>query len=224
MTAGGNESSRDHLLDGLFDEGVHATGSALVFGPDDLPAEEGALVASAIASRQREFSTGRVLARRLLARVGKSTGPLLRDDERVPLWPEGVVGSISHCSGFCVVALANREDQRGLGVDVEPDEPVEEGVERIVCRAEEHEWLDGAKDAEDRARRVKLVFSVKEATYKAFYPELRTFWSFQEVGIEVDLEHDRFRASLPEGPDVRVVEGRVARRGGWILSTVCRGR
>ncbi|HPG27028.1 MAG: 4'-phosphopantetheinyl transferase superfamily protein [Spirochaetaceae bacterium] len=211
------------LLADLFDEGVHAASAGLDYGPDALHPEERRFVERAVASRQREFSTGRVLARRLLARVGSPVEALGRDDDRVPRWPEGVVGSISHCAGLCVVALAPRSRQRGVGVDVEPDEPVAEGIERVVCRGGEHAWLDEAADAEERARRIKLVFSVKEATYKAFYPELRTFWSFQDVEVEMDLTRGRFLAQLPEGPDVRAVEGRVARRSGWIVSTVCRG-
>ena len=98
------------------------------------------------------------------------------------------------------------------------------GVERVVCRPEEGPWLDGASDDEDRARRVRLIFSVKEATYKAFYPELRTFWSFQDVHVAVDESAERFIAHLPDGPDVREIEGRVLRRRGWILSSVCRRR
>lgn len=211
------------LVEDLFDPGVAALASSLRFGPEDLHPEERALVERAVASRRREFSTGRVLARRLLARLGAPDGPILRSEDRVPIWPAGWGGSISHCTGLCVVAVAPLARQRGLGIDVEPDEPVSDGIERVVCRGGEHAWIDAAPDASARARRVKLVFSVKEATYKAFYPELRTFWSFQDVEVEIDEAGGRFLARLPEGPDVRAIEGRVLRRRGWILSSVCRG-
>ncbi|MFK7897294.1 MAG: 4'-phosphopantetheinyl transferase [Myxococcota bacterium] len=215
--------STDALVEGLMDPGVLVEAAALDFGLHDLLAEERPLVASAVETRQKEFATGRVLARRLLARMGRPAGPLLRDDDRVPRWPEGIVGSITHCEGLCLVAAASGRVQRGIGLDVEPDMPVREGVERVVCRGAEHDWVKQGADEEACSRRVKLVFSIKEATYKAFYPELRTFWSFQDVGVEVDLEAGRFLASLPEGPDVRSVEGRVLRRDGFILSSVCRG-
>lgn len=215
--------SPDSLVEGLLDAGVHAEASPINFGVADLLTEEKALVASAVESRQREFATGRVIARRLLRRSGRPDGPLLRDQDRVPVWPQGIVGSVTHCEGLCLVAIASTRVQRGIGLDVEPDEAVRDGVERLVCRGAEHDWVNAAGDAEARSRRVKLIFSIKEATYKAFYPELRTFWSFQDVGVEVDLEAERFVADLPDGPDVRKIEGRVIRREGFILSSVCRG-
>jgi 4'-phosphopantetheinyl transferase EntD len=211
------------LLADLFDADVQAASSPLVFDPDDLPAGESALVARAVDSRRREFSTGRVLARTLLRQLGAEIPELLRDTDRVPLWPSEVVGSISHCGDLCAVAIGKSSRFRGIGLDVEPDVPVKEGVERIVCRDSEHAWLDAAS-GDERSRRIKIIFSVKEAVYKAFYPELRTFWSFQDVETEIDLDGERFSASLPEGPEVREIEGRVARREGWILSAVERIR
>ena len=217
-------SAPESLVEGLLDPGVQIEASAHDFGVADLLPEEKPLVARAVESRQREFATGRVLARRLLRRSGRPDGPLLRDEDRVPIWPEGIVGSVTHCAGLCLVAIAPSRAQRGIGLDVEPDEAVKEGVARVVCRGEEHDWVNAAADIDAQRRRVKLIFSIKEATYKAFYPELRTFWSFQDVGVRVDLEAGRFVAELPDGPDVRTVEGRVARRGGYIISSVCRGK
>jgi 4'-phosphopantetheinyl transferase EntD len=153
--------------------------------------------------------------------MGSETPELLRDSDRVPVWPAGVVGSISHCDDLCAVAIGARSRFRGLGLDVEPDEPVKEGVERVVCRPGEIGWLESAV-GDERSRRIKMIFSVKEAVYKAFYPELRTYWSFQDVETTIDLDAERFCAVLPEGPDVREIEGRVVRREGWIISAVAR--
>lgn len=217
------DSATTRLTDGLFDDDVQILSSPLRFRAEDLPSAEAALVARAVDSRRSEFATGRELARTLLRRMGCEVSELLRDDDRVPCWPERVVGSISHCDDLCVVAIAPSTDYRGIGLDVEPDEPVKEGVERIVCRPGERTWLESVPPLE-RPRRIKLIFSVKEAVYKAFYPELRTFWSFQDVETEIDLEAGSFKASLPEGTEVREIEGRVARREGWILSAVARRR
>jgi len=72
----------------------------------------------------------------------------------------------------------------------------------------------------DRGRRCRIVFSVKEAVYKAFYPRTRTFWSFQDVGVSIDLEAGSYLAELPEGTGLAKVTGRVACRSGWIVSAV----
>ena len=224
MTARGDSSSEFvKLTEGLVDPGLWIAAAPLQYGIEDLAHNERPLAEKAIASRQREFSTGRVLARRLMQEAGHSVSALLRDEDRVPTWPSEIVGSITHCDSLCVVAVGRRDTHAGVGLDVEPDEPVSAGVERVVCRPEEGAWLDEASDDQDRARRVRLIFSVKEATYKAFYPELRTFWSFQDVRVEVDERAERFVAHLPEGPSLREIDGRVLRRRGWILSSVCRG-
>ena len=223
-TKSGAESEFSKLIHGFVDPEFWVQASSLRYGIGDLAPAERPLAEKAIASRQREFATGRVLAHRLLDQAGHDAPALLRDKDRVPEWPSGIVGSITHCDSLCVVAVGSNETHAGVGLDVEPDEPVSSGVERVVCRPEEGPWLDGASDDEDRARRVRLIFSVKEATYKAFYPELRTFWSFQDVHVAVDESAERFIAHLPDGPDVREIEGRVRRRRGWILSSVCRRR
>ena len=218
------ESKFAKLTHGFIDPECWVEASSLRYEIGDLAPTERSLAEKAISSRQREFATGRVLAHRLLDQAGHDAPALLRDKDRVPEWPSGIVGSITHCGSLCVVAVGSNETHAGVGIDVEPDEPVTFGVERVVCRPEEGSWLDEASDDEDRARRVRLIFSVKEATYKAFYPELRTFWSFQDVHVSVDESAERFVAHLPDGPDVRAIEGRVLRRCGWILSSVCRRR
>ncbi len=226
------------LLDGLFSARVSSLADAFRSEFTDVSAEERAHVDGAVAKRAWEFLTARSLAHRLLRAEGRDVPALLPDSDRVPLWPQGIVGSISHtttarfpraaratkataarlrATSLCVVAISAR--LRGLGVDVEPDAPVEAGIERQVCRPGELAWL-ACDDAVERARRCRVVFSAKEAVYKAFYPRVRTFWSFQDVGVEIDLATERFVARLPASAGREVIEGRVRRREGWIVSAV----
>ncbi|MHA7837785.1 MAG: 4'-phosphopantetheinyl transferase family protein [bacterium] len=214
------ESPSSDLLEGLLEPGVAGLAAALDWGCDALAPAERALVAGAVESRQREFAGGRVLVRRLLEARGIRDFPLLRDADRVPIWPLGVVGCISHTHDLAVAILSAGEPWAGLGIDVEPDEPVERGIERIVCRGPEKAWLEAAPDPEERGRRCKMIFSVKEAVYKAFFPRTRTFWSFQDVTVEIDPSQGRFEARLPPSADRDRIEGRLARRSGWLLATV----
>jgi len=187
----------------------------------ELAEEERALIVRAVESRRREFSTGRRLARRLLAERGIEPRAILRDSDRVPIWPGGVTGSISHCREHAVVAVCDANACFGVGVDIEPDEPVKPGIERIVCTAAERSWLDGEEGGDEaRGRRVKLVFSAKEATYKAFYPRVRVFWNFHDVVLELDERRGVFLATLPASAGRRSVEGRFVRGHGTIVSGV----
>jgi 4'-phosphopantetheinyl transferase EntD len=82
--------------------------------------EEEAYIARDVASRKREFRAGRNASREALAMLGyKEPVVILRDSFRRPLWPAGVVGSISHTTNCCIEVVAHSNDYRGVGVDVE---------------------------------------------------------------------------------------------------------
>ncbi len=205
----------------LFEGGVARAIAPVEDAVAELAVEEAALVVRAVESRRREFSTGRRLARRLLAERGIAPGPILRDEDRVPIWPERIAGSISHSREFAVVAVCDAAACFGVGVDIEPDEPVKIGGERLVCTDAERSWLDGFdSDEADRGRRVKLFFSAKEAVYKAFYPRVRVFWGFHDVTLELDEHAGRFVARLPPSAGRSHAEGRFVRGHGTIVSGV----
>ena len=207
------------LLEGLFPVGVRIAAERISDRVADLLPAERPGIATAVASRQHEFATGRVLARRLLAELGRPDFALVRDQDRVPRWPDGFVGSISHSGSLCVASVGLASEFAGIGLDLEPDEPVDSDIERVVCRDAEHDWV-AAATGDDRGRRRRIVFSVKEAVYKAFYPRTREFWSFQDVTVSIDLEAGRYRAELPESAGVASAAGRIHREGGWILSAL----
>ena len=211
----------EELLRPLFDSTIARAIAPIEDAVAELSEVERGLIARAVESRRREFSTGRRLARRLLAERGIAPGPILRDDDRVPIWPASITGSISHCRDYAVVALCGADSCFGVGIDIEPDEAVKPGVERIVCTATERRWLDGEDgDDEARGRRVKLIFSAKEAVYKAFYPRVRVFWGFHDVALELDERRGCFVAALPTSAGRAHVEGRFVRGHGTIVSGV----
>ena len=183
-----------------------------------MPAERD-LIRGVAQKRKLEFATGRILARRLLEDLGHPDFPLLRDPDRVPIWPSDVVGSISHKERLCVVAVASIRDRAGLGIDIEPDQPVTPGLEQRICLPAEEAWA-AAEGPSEVGRRCRAVFSVKEAVYKAFFPRVRKVWGFHDVEVSIDLERESFRASLPATAKRADVEGRIFRRQGWILSGV----
>lgn len=207
------------LFDGLFPEGVQTAISGIENHVAELLPGERDYIATAAARRQHEFSTGRALARQLLISAGHPNFPILREADRIPIWPAELVGSISHTGGLCGVVVARRDVFLGLGLDVEPDAPADKDIERAVCRYAERDWVRAEGEAE-QGRRCRIVFSVKEAVYKAFYPRTRTFWSFQDVGVTIDLVSGTFVAVLPESADRVTAAGRILRRDGWILSGV----
>lgn len=184
----------------LFDEDVALAEADPASYETVLHAEEAAQVERAVEKRKREFATGRGLARRLLSAHGVESAPLLNDPDRAPIWPERVVGSISHTHGYCGVVVAPRTLYAGLGLDVEQGEPLKRDLVRSITREEEREAL--ARLPEERALlHAKAIFSAKEAAYKAQYALSRTFLGFSAMRIELDLEAGSFRAvfAVPAG-------------------------
>ena len=208
-------------MEGLFPECVRVACSGLTGRIEDLVPAEAKLIAGAVRKRQLEFATGRALARIVLEEIGHARAVLVRDGDRVPTWPAGVYGSISHTAGCCVAAVAQAADVAGLGVDVEPDAPVIEGLERRVCTPTELAWID-RREAGARAEWARLFFSAKEAVYKSFFPTLREFWGFHDVeltGFE-DAREGGFRATLPASAGRSEIAGAYRRRGGFLVTAV----
>jgi 4'-phosphopantetheinyl transferase EntD len=209
----------DAWLADLFEPPVRVAASAIDADAADLLPEERACVARAVPARQREFATGRARARTLLAELGAPAVALLRDEDRVPRWPAGVVGSISHTRELCVVALAPAARVAALGVDVEPDEDLEPELWPRVATEAERAWLLAQPEAE-RGRLARALFSVKECVYKAAFPALRERWGFQEVSVALELAGERFRARTPAAE--RVTGRLLRRRGFWIAGVAQR--
>lgn len=172
------------LLVGLFPPSV-ATEEGQV---DDVQAllrpEEAAFVEGATLKRRQEFAAGRACAHRALERLGGGLAPILRGEDRGPVWPSGYVGSIAHTKGYCGAAVALLSDVIGLGLDIERCDRFGASILRRVCTPFERDWLENLDPASLPAM-AALVFSAKEAFFKAQHPLTRAFVGFREAEIHV---------------------------------------
>ena len=217
-------TSRDPWIGDLFGPDVR-TGSLAIEAADPgaLWPDEAALTARFAARRRQEFAAGRLCARPLLAALGAVDPVLLVGAHRAPAWPPGVVGSISHGAGLCVVAVARRGEVRGLGVDVEADAPMRAALRRRVCTDGEARLLAGADD-DEAGHLAKLLFCAKEAVFKCVHPQLGRPLGLRAVEILLDPGAGRFHAraldAAGEGaaPLVDAVEGAWALRAGRVLA------
>jgi len=99
--------------------------------------EEEIFIRKAVPKRMQEFIAGRLCARRALSEIGIEGFPLLKGKGRAPIWPLGIVGSISHCQGYCGVAVAQKTDIESLGLDVECVEQVSMDTWKHFCNQQE---------------------------------------------------------------------------------------
>lgn len=77
------------------------------------------LVSRSVVKRRAEFLNGRIAARAALRRMGMPDRPIAVGPDRAPVWPAGIVGSITHCASVAAAVTATREEAYGLGIDVE---------------------------------------------------------------------------------------------------------
>jgi 4'-phosphopantetheinyl transferase EntD len=191
--------------------------------------EEQAALGRAVEKRRREFVTARACARRALARLGVAPCPIVGGGRGEPLWPEGVVGSITHCAGYRACAVARAADVVGVGIDGEPHAPLPQGVIGQVARAEERPRLAELARAQPTVHWDRLLFCAKETVYKVWYPLAGCWLGFEDATLTFDPAARTFQARLlkpwPEGrPDLpRTLEGRWLAREGLVLSAIALG-
>src|SRR5260370_23868354 len=133
--------------------------------------------------RQREFLAGRWCAEEALQCLGAGSTHVAMAEDRAPIWPEGVVGSITHTGGFAAAAVAWAADIAGLGIDSERIiDPVAARDIADICMVDEATLF---KPAHGRSfcDFCTFVFSAKEAVFKCLFPLTRKFLEFSDVRI-----------------------------------------
>lgn len=143
------------------------------------PREE-SLVARAVEKRRREFTSARHCARMAMTKLGIEPAPVLRGDKGAPIWPRGVVGSLTHCDGYRGAVLGYSMQVRSVGIDAEPHAALPDGVLDAISLKAEREWLAGTSDDLHWDR---LLFCAKEATYKAWFPLTSRWLGFEDAHI-----------------------------------------
>jgi 4'-phosphopantetheinyl transferase EntD len=184
--------------------------------PDELVAEEQAAVLHAVPRRRREFATARACARSALAQLGVPATSIPMGARGEPCWPAGAIGSITHCSGYrgCAVALAG--EYVAIGIDAEPHAPLPKGIEPVIARPEEHRRLRALSAQMPDVHWDRLLFSVKESIYKAWFPRAKRSLGFEDASVTLDAGRCTFTARLMV--DVSELAGaRSEIRGRWLV-------
>jgi len=151
--------------------------------PEELPHVE-----RAVEKRVREFATGRVLARRALERLGHPPTAIPVGPDRAAVWPQGVLGTITHTHTLCAVACSTPERSRSLGLDIERVRDMKPGLAERILRPEELETRGG--------RPTLAYFCAKEAVYKCQHPLSGQFLEFQDVSVAFTPDLSSFEATI----------------------------
>ena len=211
-------------------ERILPAGVAVVATREDRDAslfpEEEAAVGRAVEKRRREFVTSRACARDALAQLDHPRQAIPAGPKGEPLWPTGIVGSITHCDGYRACAVARAVDLVTLGVDAEPNRPLPPGLLPDIALPEERELLRDLTRRSPGTHWDRLLFSAKESIYKAWFPLAERWLGFEDAVVSIDLQRGRFSAHLlvpgplVDGVELRRFDGRWLATDGLVMAAI----
>ncbi len=149
------------------------------------PREE-AVISRAVEKRRREFRTVRHCARQALRELGLPPAAVLPGEHREPLWPPGVVGSLTHCAGYRGAAVARSRDLLTVGIDAEPHQPLPPDVLEAIALAEEQVRIGEMAATHGTAHWDRILFCAKETVYKAWFPLAQRWLGFHDAAVTIE--------------------------------------
>jgi 4'-phosphopantetheinyl transferase EntD len=191
-----------------------------------LPEEE-PLIAKSVAKRRNEFITARYCARLALGELGLPPVPILKGEKGEPCWPDGVVGSLTHCAGYRGAAVGRRTDVRSVGIDAEPHDVLPNGVLGAISLPSELAEITALPSGLHWDR---ILFCAKEATYKAWFPVTHRWLGFEDAQIAFEVDESGHAGSFvstilidpaaESGPPLERLPGRWSVRNGLTLTAI----
>lgn len=184
--------------------------------------DEEVAIARAVASRKQQYRATRALAHRAFERLGLGRRALVNHDDRSPLWPDGLVGSLTHTDAFCAVCVARSSEYRSLGIDAEGADRVTTDLFSRVLTQRERALVLSLPASEQRGL-ATLFFSAKESLYKCQFPLSRRFLGFEDVEIALDLDAGTFSSRIlkqvPALPEPSGFDGRFVRDAQHVVTS-----
>jgi len=159
-----------------------------------LPEEE-VFVRRSVLKRRQDYIAGRIAARKALDYLGCPKTPLLVGANRVPLWPLGYIGSISHTDNFCGAAVGYTNVVKSIGFDAECIQIIDPDCWPQLFTSEELEWIY-SRPTQQWNTHATLIFSAKECFYKCQYMLSKKWVDFHDVTITINLHDKSFLARL----------------------------
>lgn len=164
---------------------------------------------NATIKRKAEFIAGRYCAQQSLARWQVPDEIIGIGDGRHPVWPVGIVGSISHCRSYAIAATSQTRKVFAIGLDVEEiitDDTVNSIMQTVVNENE----IFLIENALRQDIIFTIIFSIKESFFKAVYPSVRLYFDFHAVSIShIDWTSGSITFTLNQQLGVQFMRGSI---------------
>ncbi len=136
-------------------------------------------VLRSVNKRQAEFTAGRYMAQLCIETLSKMYCNVPIGLHREPLWPECLIGAISHTDRQAIALVAKQPTYRFVGLDIETN--IEKAVAQQICRDvyDAHEFAIVSKQGLSHEVATTVIFSAKESLFKALFPYVGRFFGFE---------------------------------------------
>lgn len=152
------------------------------YGEQDIACPDSVL--HSVPQRRAEFFFGRYCARRALLELGGPPAQVAIGRCREPVWPPGILGSISHMACMAGAAVVQGVRHNGVGIDLEAviDAARHRALRATAVNGHEYRYLQSL-DGESLEVWLTIVFSAKESFFKAVYGVVRRHFGFSAVTV-----------------------------------------
>ncbi|HHR5860542.1 TPA: 4'-phosphopantetheinyl transferase family protein [Providencia alcalifaciens] len=140
-------------------------------------------IEQSIPKRQYEYIRGRICAADALSQLGCFQLDVGRGADKAPLWPAGIVGSISHNDNWAIACVAWEHEYSGLGIDIETriEPSYLDAMNQYIYTQEEFKLMN--LTVADRLTASTILFSIKESVIKLFLAQNLTLQSFTDIRL-----------------------------------------
>ncbi|MBE0455966.1 MAG: 4'-phosphopantetheinyl transferase family protein [Pseudoalteromonas sp.] len=138
---------------------------------------------TAVAKRKAEYLAGRVCAKRVLAALNIYNFELISAADRAPIWPNKIVGSITHSQNTAMAMASDSSGIAGIGIDIEQlmSAQQEQELQQQILRPDE--LVQFQRLATQITHPLTVIFSAKESIFKALYPNVKQFFGFEAAQL-----------------------------------------
>jgi 4'-phosphopantetheinyl transferase EntD len=152
------------------------------------PDEFDCLSEKASPKRRHQFLLGRHASRVARSLMGTDhQSPIRKDKKGQPIWPDGLVGSISHTGTLACCAVARSAEVRAIGIDVETVRlPRQENLPERIFVEPDLEWIFAK--TENSSHRFTTLFSACESIFKCVSPLTANPPHFKDVRFQQHSE------------------------------------
>lgn len=158
-------------------------------------------VRKSVQARRADYLAGRVCAQAALTLIQKGTESVATGLGGEPLWPEGVVGSVSHSVSLAAASVTADAHVFAIGLDIQA--PASRSAKISLCNIASIRADLGRislpLNSEIKPILPELLFSARESFFKAFYPvkKLRIGYEAVEL-VRLDIETRKISVSLTQ--------------------------